>query len=124
MTKPTAEVKARNYLDFMRSADEPRLGSPWEVVQDALDKDPEHAWQIILSAVAQSTTDDDLSNVGTGPLESLLVHHSEFVGRALEEARMNPKFRNALRSADIRGGRSEEVDRLDDFFERLDTKID
>lgn len=111
---------AKSYLEFVNSGGRPALASPWEEVQSALDDDPPRAWRIILWAVAFSRDEMDRSSIGTGPLEYLLVHRSEYLDRALQLALRHPKFFDALRSADIRGGAAVDVARVDAFFESID----
>jgi hypothetical protein len=113
--------KAKEYLRFITSSEQPHLGSPWEVVQDALDRNPEEAWRIIVWAIALAKADDERSFIGTGPLEYFLVHHPEYLERSLELGERHENFREALRSADIRGGNPEDVARLDAFFQRIDS---
>ncbi len=116
----SAKNAAKLYLEFVSAGEQPALASPWENVQDALDNNPESAWRLILWAVALSRNEMDRSHIGTGPLEYLLVHHGEYLDRALQLAERHQKFRDALRSADIRGGEVDNVARLDEYFESVD----
>lgn len=111
-----ARVLAQAYLEFTRRGDEPRPGSPWEAVQDTIDRDPKWAWQLLLWAVALSQDDADLAFIGTGPLESFLVRHESYLPHALRVARRHNTFREALRAADIRGANPVTVARLEAFF--------
>jgi hypothetical protein len=115
-----AKIAAKSYLGFVSAGGQPALGSPWENLQDALDGVPERAWRIILWAIALSRTEDERSFIGTGPLEYLLVHSREYLDRALRLAERHPKFRDVLRSSDIRGGADDDVARLDAYFESVD----
>jgi hypothetical protein len=122
MSRPIpARKKAKEYLRFIVSSEQPHLGSRWEVVQDTLDRNPEEAWRIIVWAIALAKADDELSFIGTGPLEYFLIHHPEYLERGLELGKRHENFREALRSADIRDGNPENVARLDSFFQRLDS---
>jgi hypothetical protein len=117
MTHSAPRREAIAFLEFHRTSAAPGLGSPWEVVQDAVDHDQRRAWRIILWAITSARDDRDLSFVGTGPLETLLVNHPEYFDQAIRLARRHKKFSEALRTADIRGGRDEHVARLDAFFD-------
>jgi len=111
-----ARELARAYLEFTRRGDEPRLGSPWEDVQDTIDRDPSAGWRILLWAVAFARDDSDLAFIGTGPLESFLVRHEDYLSKALRIAQRHDVFRDALQSADIRGAAPETVQRFEAFF--------
>jgi hypothetical protein len=120
MKVSTARSEAVAFLEFHRTGGAPAPDSPWEVVQDAVDRDQRRAWRIILWAVAIARDDRDLTFIGTGPLETLLVHHPQYFERAIGLARRHESFSAALRSADIRGGPDEHVARLDAFFDDLE----
>jgi hypothetical protein len=117
MMRKRAREEANAYLEFLRSGDEPALGSAWENVQDAIDNAPQRAWSILLWAVALSREPAELAFIGAGPLETLLVNRREYVDRALRVAARHDKFRQTLRSADIRGAAADDVARVDRFFE-------
>lgn len=109
---------AEAYLLFSRRGDEPHLGSPWETVQDELDRDPERAWRLLLWAIALARDPFDIAIIGTGPLETFLVRYEHYVDEALRLADRHESFREALRSADIRGAAPDAVARVHDFFDQ------
>lgn len=47
----------------------------WEALDDLVRHTPEQAWQHILSVLAETNSEDVLSNLAAGPLEDLLVLH-------------------------------------------------
>jgi hypothetical protein len=64
---------------------------------DAVYDTPEYAWSAILQILARGLTDEQLSLLAAGPLESLLaVHGSQFIDRIEEEAKRNPNFNHLL----------------------------
>lgn len=107
---------AEAYLQSSRRGDAPHLGSPWENIQDEIDRDPVRAWRLILWIVALARDPLDIAIVGTGPLETFLVRYEHYVDAALRLAARHESFREALSSADIRGAAPAAVARVHDFF--------
>jgi hypothetical protein len=59
--------------------------------------DPSAAWELVKRLVAMSTSDTELSLVGSGPMEELLVRHPlAYVECVIAEACQNERFRRAL----------------------------
>ncbi len=45
------------------------------------DLDPERAWRLVMTLVQHASDEQDLSNIGIGPPESLLRNHAEITSR-------------------------------------------
>lgn len=69
----------------------------WEQVNETVNDSPEEGWPLILALVEAAPNDLILANVAAGPLEDLIVQHSEqFIDRIEVMARQNAKFRKSL----------------------------
>lgn len=79
-----SEERERNFWAFER------LG-------DLCRDDPEAAWRVIEEILQKDSTDVILSNLGAGPVEELLVAHSQrFIDRLESRAERDAKFRKLL----------------------------
>ncbi len=64
---------------------------------DAVTDEPDFAWLAILEICRRDPTDEELSLLAAGPVQSLLSWHgTAFIDRILVEAKRNPKFRHLL----------------------------
>ncbi|HEV2453479.1 MAG TPA: hypothetical protein VGY98_04420 [Verrucomicrobiae bacterium] len=64
---------------------------------DACTEEPEDAWLAILQIVRCELTEEQVSLLAGGPLETLLTWHgSKFIARIESEAKENPKFNYLL----------------------------
>lgn len=69
----------------------------WEAVSEAISERPEEGWNLVLELIREAPDKHILANVAAGPLEDLIVQHSEaFIERIEEMARKDPQFRLAL----------------------------
>lgn len=58
---------------------------------------PDVAWPIILSLIEHAPDDESLAFVAAGPLEDLIQRHGQrFSDRLEDQARRDPRFRQAL----------------------------
>jgi hypothetical protein len=91
------EIKdfVRRYICEMQNttSDEVVESSTLEYLADS---EPEAAWGLITRSVSESP-EMYLDQIGAGPLESLLFAWPQFFGRAVDLARVDAKFREALR---------------------------
>jgi hypothetical protein len=81
-------------------------------------EDPSTAWQVVQRLLTLATSEGELSLIGSGPVEELLVRHPTiYVERVIDEAMVNPKLRRSLNSSVISEGDIPQVllDRLDGF---------
>ncbi|HEV2146882.1 MAG TPA: hypothetical protein VGR37_05750 [Longimicrobiaceae bacterium] len=70
----------------------------WDRLATLVVDQPEQAWPILLRIIADAP-EDQLGNVGAGPLENLLSEHATALGERVEEqARRSSRFRSALSS--------------------------
>jgi hypothetical protein len=68
-------------------------GDPEGKMDDALDENPEIVWRTILEILQRDLTDDERALLAAGPLEGLFrLHGSNFIERAEQEAKVNPRF--------------------------------
>ena len=68
----------------------------WEEFTDIVWGDSEGAWAALLELVARAP-DELLDYIGAGPVEDLVrAHPEEFVVRMAEQAKLDPRFNEAL----------------------------
>ena len=64
---------------------------------DACTEAPEIAWSAILQIFQRELTEEQMSLLAAGPVETLLSHHgSAFIERVEREATQSPRFRYLL----------------------------
>jgi hypothetical protein len=68
----------------------------WLFLEELIESEPDTAWRVVTRLVMQSP-DTYVHRIGAGPLETLLVDRPEFFGRAVGLAKIDTKFREALR---------------------------
>lgn len=96
MTPEERERLARTYVRHARTGRDSR---EWAVdrLWDLVALEPEEAWPVTRAIVAATTDERALSNVGAGPLETLVRNHgAQFIDRIEMAARSDAKFRFAL----------------------------
>jgi hypothetical protein len=94
-----------------------------DIAKDAFDRflevaanAPEVAWDVVRRLVAIGTTESDLSIIGAGPIEELLIRHpAHYVDEVIREGMRNAKFRRALRYTNIGGAPELILDQLKRF---------
>jgi len=72
--------------------------SPWDCVTDWM-AEPAAGWLILLTALAETATDDEVAMVGVHCVEDLLTYHADdeaVVGEIETWARRNPLARRAI----------------------------
>lgn len=110
MAQSTTDDFARRYFDewrvlrsgtrperlAMRDADDRPSDALFEMLHTA--DEPDRAWPIILTLVAEAPGDEALAFVAAGPLEDLIQKHGDaFADRIVERAQADARFRSALR---------------------------
>lgn len=88
----TNEELIREWIQGFKS--ESKQASPAYIeLSDAVENDPERAWQIILAILKRDQSDNVMSCLAGGPLEDLLVYHGkDFIDRVEELARIDQDF--------------------------------
>jgi hypothetical protein len=94
---------ARRWLDNRRAdridAGPPDLEPDDRVLELTLtDVDPERGWRVVIALLRAAQTEQDLTDVAIGPLETLLREHgTEFLHRTEQLANSDQRFRKALK---------------------------
>jgi hypothetical protein len=95
---------ARAYAQEMNDATSDSIDC-WETLDDLIERQPDVAWSVLV-ALSDIVSEQEASRLGSGPLEELIVAHSEFAAKAIALARSNAMFRVMLSYVDARGGSS------------------
>jgi hypothetical protein len=72
---------------------------PWDTLAQLLTgpSEVDQAWPLILALIEQAPSDEALAYVAAGPLEDLIhAHGAEFGDRIVDQARRDPRLRQAL----------------------------
>ncbi len=94
-------VSAIEAFRLQAETDEGPDPSAWNAVTGVVEKDPEHGWEVILELVPVAT-EDYLTFIAVGPLESLLKGHvKRYIDRIEARAAENPRFRECLSRVQI-----------------------
>ncbi len=92
----TDEELIRDWIQNFRSASE-QLSPAYVEMEDAVQDDPERAWQLILAVLKQDQSDNVIACLAAGPLEDLLVYHgASFIERVEELAHVDQDFNRLL----------------------------
>jgi hypothetical protein len=68
-----------------------------EELSKLCDGEPERAWPVVRRLVELATSEDDLANIGAGPLEDLLAKHGPgLIERIEEAAKTDASFKQCL----------------------------
>ena len=70
------------------------------------DLDPERGWQLVLNMVRKAEDNEDLRQIGDGPLYLLVRNHPEFLQRVQEAAGGDPRLQKALDATESWGSSS------------------
>lgn len=69
----------------------------YEKIDDLIDKDPQTAWDVILTILKTDQSPIIMADLSAGPLEDLLVRHGEqFIDTIEAEVKKNEKFAKLL----------------------------
>lgn len=69
----------------------------WTRVHSLINFEPDAGWPVLLRLIARAPDEEHLGYVAAGPLEDLIQGHGlAFVDRIAEQARRDPRFREAL----------------------------
>ena len=91
-TKMKDEELVRGWIEHFRSGSE-ELSPAYIEMEDAVQDDPERAWQLILAILRQDQSDSVISCLAGGPLEDLLVYHgAELIDRVEKLAQIDQDF--------------------------------
>ena len=104
----TDEELVRDRIQHFRSGSE-ELSPAYVEMEDAVQDEPERAWQLILGILKRDQSDSVIPCLAGGPLENLLVHHGpSFIERVEELAKANQDF-NRLLGGVWKNGISDEI---------------
>jgi hypothetical protein len=69
----------------------------WEAITDLIDRDPEHAWRLVVAALSRCKPGHE-QFVGAGPLKELLIKHPrQFAERVARQLHDDARFAAAFR---------------------------